>query len=129
MSALLKRKLRKGDSVLVIQGRERGKSGKVTRVLPDKGKIIVERLNLQVELYEAHITASRVSVVAGQTQAIRSTFDLMPRQSEHNHSPEQPSDPVPPADDPANSADAPADRQTPAASSLWRAAMKRMRRR
>jgi large subunit ribosomal protein L24 len=47
MSAVLKRKLKKGDSVLVIQGRERGKSGKVTRVLPDKGKIVVERLNMR----------------------------------------------------------------------------------
>ena len=46
MSALVKRKIKKGDSVLVVQGKERGKSGKVTRVLPDSGKIIVERLNM-----------------------------------------------------------------------------------
>jgi len=46
MSAALKRKLKKGDTVLVVQGRERGKSGKVTRVLPDAGKIVVERLNI-----------------------------------------------------------------------------------
>jgi len=46
MSALLKRKIRKGDTVLVVQGRERGKSGKVTRVLPEKGKLVVERLNM-----------------------------------------------------------------------------------
>ena len=46
MSAAVKRKIRKGDSVLVVAGRERGKSGKVTRVLPDEGKVVVERLNM-----------------------------------------------------------------------------------
>ena len=46
MSALLKRKIKKGDSVLVVQGKERGKSGKVTRVLPESGKVVVERLNI-----------------------------------------------------------------------------------
>ena len=39
---------------------------------------MLERLNLQVELFEAHITASRVSVIAGRAQEIRSIFDLMP---------------------------------------------------
>jgi large subunit ribosomal protein L24 len=46
MSAALKRKIKKGDSVLVVSGRDRGKSGKVTRVLPEKGKVVVERLNI-----------------------------------------------------------------------------------
>jgi len=36
---------------------------------------------LEVELYEAHITQSRVSVIAGQAQEIRSIFDLMPTDS------------------------------------------------
>jgi large subunit ribosomal protein L24 len=46
MSAALKRKIKKGDSVLVVSGRERGKTGKVTRVLPESGKVVVERLNI-----------------------------------------------------------------------------------
>ena len=32
--------------VMVVAGRERGKTGKVLRVLPDSGKATVERLNL-----------------------------------------------------------------------------------
>ena len=40
---------------------------------------MLERLGLEVELFEAHITTSRVSVVAGPAQVIRSTFDLMPK--------------------------------------------------
>jgi len=43
---LAKLKIKKGDTVLVVAGRERGKSGKVTRVAPDHGHVFVERLNV-----------------------------------------------------------------------------------
>ena len=39
---------------------------------------MLERLGLEVELYEAHISPSRVSVIGGHVQEIRSIFDLMP---------------------------------------------------
>jgi large subunit ribosomal protein L24 len=38
--------IRKNDSVMVIAGKERGKTGKVLRVLPDKDRVIVERVNM-----------------------------------------------------------------------------------
>jgi large subunit ribosomal protein L24 len=38
--------VRKGDTVVVIAGKERGKRGKVLRVLPAEGRVIVERLNM-----------------------------------------------------------------------------------
>jgi large subunit ribosomal protein L24 len=38
--------IRKNDSVMVIGGKERGKTGKVLRVLQDKDAVIVERLNM-----------------------------------------------------------------------------------
>ena len=38
--------IRKNDSVMVIAGRERGKTGKVLRVLPDKDKVVIEKVNL-----------------------------------------------------------------------------------
>ena len=41
-----KLKIKKGDTVLVVSGRERGKSGKVTRVAPDHAHVFVERLNM-----------------------------------------------------------------------------------
>jgi len=41
-----KLKIKKGDPVFVVAGRERGKSGKVTRVAPDHGHVYVERLNV-----------------------------------------------------------------------------------
>src|SRR6187200_1601330 len=43
---------------------------------------MLERLGMEVELYDAHITASRISVIAGQAQEIRAIFDLMPTDSE-----------------------------------------------
>jgi large subunit ribosomal protein L24 len=38
--------VRKNDSVMVITGKERGKTGKVLRVLPEKDALIIERINL-----------------------------------------------------------------------------------
>jgi large subunit ribosomal protein L24 len=38
--------IRKNDSVMIIAGRERGKTGKVLRVIADKGAAIIERVNL-----------------------------------------------------------------------------------
>ena len=38
--------VRKGDTVMVVAGKERGKKGKVLRVIPEKGRVGVERINL-----------------------------------------------------------------------------------
>jgi len=38
--------IRKNDSVMVVAGRERGKTGKILRVIPDKDAAVVERVNL-----------------------------------------------------------------------------------
>ena len=40
------RRLRKDDTVMVIAGRERGKTGKVLRVLADQDRVLIERINL-----------------------------------------------------------------------------------
>ena len=42
----MRARIRKNDNVMVIAGRERGKSGKVLRVIPDKDRALVERLNM-----------------------------------------------------------------------------------
>ena len=38
--------IRKNDSVMVIAGRERRKTGKVLRVIPERAAAIIERVNL-----------------------------------------------------------------------------------
>ena len=42
-----KAKIRKNDTVVVAAGKERGKSGKVLRIINKKGRAIVEKLNFQ----------------------------------------------------------------------------------
>lgn len=39
-------RLKKGDTVLVIAGREKGKTGKVLRMIPERNRATVERLNI-----------------------------------------------------------------------------------
>ena len=38
-------KIKKGDRVRVLSGKDRGKEGEVMRALPSKGKVIVEGVN------------------------------------------------------------------------------------
>jgi len=38
--------VKKNDMVMIIAGKEKGKTGKVQRVLPDKGRLVVESLNM-----------------------------------------------------------------------------------
>jgi large subunit ribosomal protein L24 len=40
-----KAKIKKGDTVVVIAGDEKGKSGKVLQVLPETGRVLVEGVN------------------------------------------------------------------------------------
>lgn len=39
-------KLRKGDNVIMLNGKDKGKSGKVSMVIPDIDRVVVEGLNL-----------------------------------------------------------------------------------
>ncbi len=39
-------RVRKGDTVVVIAGKERGKRGKVLRVIPGKGRVLIEHVNM-----------------------------------------------------------------------------------
>ncbi len=44
-----KLKIRKGDTVKVLSGKDRGKTGKVLQVLPKAGKLIVENINVHTK--------------------------------------------------------------------------------
>jgi large subunit ribosomal protein L24 len=43
---LAKMNIKKGDEVLIITGKDKGKEGTVSRALPQESKVIVEGLNL-----------------------------------------------------------------------------------
>jgi large subunit ribosomal protein L24 len=38
--------VRKGDTVIVVAGKDRGKRGRVLRVIPEKSRVVVERINM-----------------------------------------------------------------------------------
>ncbi|MDK2744927.1 MAG: 50S ribosomal protein L24 [Nitrospira sp.] len=46
MEVLRNSRIRKGDTVVVVSGRERGKTGKVLSVDRGAGKVVVEKLNI-----------------------------------------------------------------------------------
>jgi large subunit ribosomal protein L24 len=50
-------KLKQGDKVMVITGKDAGKESRIKRVLPDRGKVLVEGVN----------TAKRHSKPTGRT--------------------------------------------------------------
>jgi large subunit ribosomal protein L24 len=42
----VKMRLRKGDQVQVLSGKDRGRTGEISRVLPEANKVIVEGVNV-----------------------------------------------------------------------------------
>jgi len=40
-------KLKKGDQILIIKGKDRGRRGKIVKVLPKEQRVIIEGLNLR----------------------------------------------------------------------------------
>ena len=54
-------KIKKGDRVRVLQGKDRGKTGEVTRVLPKEGKVIVDGINVA----KKHQKATRSTMQGG----------------------------------------------------------------
>ena len=54
-------KLRKGDRVKVIAGKDLGRDGVIMRVLPDKNKVIVEGVNIA----KKHQKPTRATMQAG----------------------------------------------------------------
>ena len=81
-------KIKKGDEVVVIAGKDRGVKGKVLAAMPEAGKVLVEGVNRVkkhtrvtttargakaggIETVEAPISASNVMVVDGDGKATR----------------------------------------------------------
>jgi large subunit ribosomal protein L24 len=83
--------VRKGDQVVVIAGKEKGKRGRVLRLATDKGRVVIERVNMVKRATkpsqrnprggilekEGTVEASNVSLWCGKCAA--------PRRSRHEH--------------------------------------------
>jgi len=42
-------KLKKGDNVIIITGKDKGKKGKIVKALPRENKVVVEGLNMSAK--------------------------------------------------------------------------------
>ena len=81
-------KIKKGDRVIVLSGKDKGKTGEVTRALPKDGKVIVAGVNIAtrhrkpsqenpqggLEKIEAPLHISKVAHVTADGKATRVRF-------------------------------------------------------
>jgi len=63
-------KLKTGDQVLIISGKDRGRKGKIIRTLPIEGKVVVEGMNI----HKKH-TKAKGQGQKGQKVEIPAPFD------------------------------------------------------
>ena len=57
--------IKKGDTVMVISGKSKGKTGKVLEVAPKEGKVIVEKANIVTK----HVKPRRQGETGGRIEA------------------------------------------------------------
>ena len=84
-------KIRKGDKVVVLSGKDKGKTGEVTRAMPRDGKVIVSGVNIAtrhrkatqtnpqggLERREAPMHVSKVAIADPKTgQPTRVRFEI-----------------------------------------------------
>lgn len=83
-------KLKKGDKVKILSGKDRGKTGNVVSVIRKSGKVIVEGINLVTRFEkknnekktggitkgEAPIYVSKVQVLDDDSKATRIAFEI-----------------------------------------------------
>lgn len=61
---MLKIRIRKGDTVIIISGNEKGKKGKVLKIFPKKEKVIVEKINfIKKHLKKGHPQAPQGGII------------------------------------------------------------------
>ena len=57
-------KLKKGDSGIVLTGKDKGKRGKVLRAMPKENKLILEGINMSKKHQRARNTTEKGSVIS-----------------------------------------------------------------
>ncbi|MBP8234031.1 50S ribosomal protein L24 [Rhizorhabdus sp.] len=87
MSAL---KIKKGDRVVVLSGKDKGKTGEVTKAFPKDGKVIVSGVNVStrhrkpsqvnpqggLERVEAPLHVSKVAIATADGKPTRVRFEV-----------------------------------------------------
>jgi large subunit ribosomal protein L24 len=61
----MKAKIRKGDQVVVISGKEKGEKGEVIRVLPEEKRVVVQGINIRTK-HQAQTQSKGKTIPAGK---------------------------------------------------------------
>ena len=69
MANAVKLHVKKGDTVLVLSGKDKGKQGKIVEALPKKAKVVVEGVNK----VKRHTKPSQANPVCKQATRIKKT--------------------------------------------------------
>jgi len=56
-------KIKKGDTVLVISGKYRGKTGKILKAFPEKRRVLVEGINLKKKHQKAKRSEEKGEII------------------------------------------------------------------
>jgi len=56
-------RIKKGDTVLIISGKDRGRKGKILKVFPKEGKILVEGINLRKKHQKPKRTGEKGQII------------------------------------------------------------------
>jgi large subunit ribosomal protein L24 len=82
-------KIKKGDHVIVLSGKDKGRTGEVTRAMPKEGKVIVSGVNIHarhrkptqqspqggIERKEAPLHISKVAIATADGKPTRFRFE------------------------------------------------------
>jgi large subunit ribosomal protein L24 len=82
-------KIRKGDTVVVLSGKDKGRTGEVTKAMPKEGKVIVSGVNVHarhrkpsqtnpqggIERKEAPLHISKVAIATADGKPTRVRFE------------------------------------------------------
>jgi len=55
--------IKKGDNIIVIKGKDRGKKGKVVRVLPHESRVVIDGVNMRKKHERAGIKGKKVGQI------------------------------------------------------------------
>ena len=83
-------KIRKGDTVVVLSGKDKGRTGEVVKAMPNEGKVIVSGVNVHarhrkptqlnpqggIERKEAPLHVSKVAIATADGKPSRVRFEV-----------------------------------------------------
>ncbi|KKR79602.1 MAG: 50S ribosomal protein L24 [Candidatus Nomurabacteria bacterium GW2011_GWA2_40_9] len=56
-------KLKKGDNIIMIAGKDKGKKGKITKAIPTENKVVVEGINMMKKHQRPRKSGEKGSVI------------------------------------------------------------------